>query len=143
MYFNYRVQNNNILITITTFKNICSYADYCIWTHFIPSQCGGMHPVRISNFNYNGVRFNKKLTTWFWNRVLLVYQNFVFGVLAAIIVVYVFSCTKSFLFFRLWIFVYQYIFLFFLVYLVYFSCINVKAIVLSAIYYVQSLKSQI
>ena len=65
-------------------------------------------------------------------------------VLSAIIVVYLFSCTnKFFLFFSLCIFVYQYIFLFFIVYFVYFSCINVKAyFVLSAIYYIQSLKSR-
>ena len=79
-------------------------------------------------------------------------------VLAAIIFVYVFSCinkvfyffvyifscnNKFFLFFRVCIFVYQYIFLFFIVYFVYFSCIYVKAyFVLSAIYYLKSLKSR-
>ena len=65
-------------------------------------------------------------------------------VLAAVIVVYVFSCiNKVLLFFRVCIFVYQYIFLFFLVYFVYFLWISVKEyFVLSAIYYIQSLKSQ-
>ena len=79
-------------------------------------------------------------------------------VLAAIIVVYVFSCINKVLYFFVYVFsctnklfyffVYVlsciniYIFIF-NVYFVYFPCINVKAyFVLSAIYYIQSLKSR-
>ena len=78
-----------------------------------------------------------------YTRVLLVskFRVSCIRVLTAIIVVYVFSCINKvlffvyvfsctnfyFYFFRVYIFVHQYIFLFFLVYFVYFSCINVNA----------------
>ena len=65
-------------------------------------------------------------------------------VLAAILVVYVFSCINKIFYFFVCVFSCINIYFYFLfVYFVYFSCINVKAyFVLSAIYYIQSLKSR-
>ena len=61
-------------------------------------------------------------------------------VYAAIIVVYVFSCTNNFFYFFVYVFSCINIYFYFSWYI---SCINVKAyFVLSAIYYIQSLKSQ-
>ena len=61
-------------------------------------------------------------------------------VLAAIIVVYVFSSTNKFFYFFVYVFSCINIYFYFLLYI---SCINVKAyFVLSAIYYIQSLKSR-